>query len=136
MNLHRATAWTAATTGMPSRRAILGGLASVGFSFGIVQTPDPAPAKKRKKRKKCPRCQAPETCPDRVCCECMAQSPASGCRIVSLASNPSPSETIDACDEACGGPGAWSGGTTSYTVGGLTAACDADHHYLRIRCPL
>jgi hypothetical protein len=122
-----------------SRRAALGGLGASGLAVALGGSAFDTDARKRKRKKRkktCPRCQAPETCPDRVCCECTAQSPASGCRIVDVASNPSPSESIAACDGACGGAGMWSGGNTSYTAGGLTAACDADNHCLRIRCPL
>jgi hypothetical protein len=53
MNLRRVEAvLPAAGTGVPPRRDLLCGLASVGLALGIVGRPDPASAKKKRKRKK------------------------------------------------------------------------------------
>ncbi len=41
--------------GIPSRRAVLRGFAALGFGCGVVRLAESAHAKKRKKRKTCPR---------------------------------------------------------------------------------
>ena len=94
-----------AATSMRSRRTILGVLTSTGLSLGAAALPDRGAAKKKHKKHKktCPPCQQPDTCPDRVCCECHALGPIPGCHIVRADSNPSPPEVIAACDQACGG---------------------------------
>lgn len=116
-----------------SRRGLAGalGLSALGVSDLAVAR------KKRKQRKKrCAPCQEPETCPNRVCCECGAQSPAPGCHLIGLADNPSPTEVVAACSEACGGMEHWVSGDTSFTSGGLSVACDATGHCLRVQCPI
>jgi hypothetical protein len=116
-----------------SRRTLAG-----AFGVGALGLPRLSGARKKRKNKKkrCQPCPAPDTCPDRVCCECGTQSPAPGCHHVDLASNPSPSDVIAACENACGGPEHWVGGDTSFTDGGLSVACDFESHCMRVLCPI